>query len=373
MQLRDAVRVLRRAQGEGREAEARLVLLDLAERQEVRPRQPAALDEAAEGAAHELGIEHLVPGGHRRVRREHRRRAQPLDRLVRRQPLLLDELAHPLELEKRGVPFVQVEDGRLEAESSEDAHAADAEQDLLPQPVRAVAAVERVGDRPFRVPDDLGVDEVEGRAADSHTPNAQPHRHEVAVVVRELDLRRHGHELERQPARVGQWVVLGLPVLLVEPLAEVAATVEESDADEREAELRRRLEVVAGEDAEPAGVDGETLVEPELRGEVRHQEVRGAAAAAPPRLLAAVAREASLHPREPREVLRRERLREVVVGELGEKRGRVVLQLGEAPRLERVEEEPRLGDPREGEVASDLEECRTQRRAVVYLGHEAAP
>ena len=49
------------------------------------------------------------------------------------------------------------------------------------------------------------------------------------------------------------------------------------------------------------------------------------------------------------------------------------MQLGEAPRLERVEEEPRLGDPREGEVARDLEERRAQRRAVVYLGHEAAP
>ena len=37
VQLRDAVRVLRRAQRERREAEARVVLLDLAERQEVRP------------------------------------------------------------------------------------------------------------------------------------------------------------------------------------------------------------------------------------------------------------------------------------------------------------------------------------------------
>ena len=47
-----------------------------------------------------------------------------------------------------------------------------------------------------------------------------------------------------------------------------------------------------------------------------------------------------------------------------------MVQLGEASRLELLEEEPRLGDPREREVARDLEERRAQRRAVVYLGHE---
>ena len=38
----------------------------------------------------------------------------------------------------------------------------------------------------------------------------------------------------------------------VEPLAEVALGVEQADRDERHAEVGRRLEVVAGEDAEAA-------------------------------------------------------------------------------------------------------------------------
>jgi hypothetical protein len=50
-----------------------------------------------------------------------------------------------------------------------------------------------------------------------------------------------------------------------------------------------------------------------------------------------------------------------------------VVQLREAPRVERLEEDPRLRDPREREVACDLEQSRPQRRAVVYLGHESAP
>ena len=59
-----------------------------------------------------------------------------------RQSLLLHELAHPLELEERRVPLVQVEDRRLEAEPAQHADAADAEHELLPQPVLTVAAVE---------------------------------------------------------------------------------------------------------------------------------------------------------------------------------------------------------------------------------------
>ncbi len=198
---------------------------------------------------------------------------------ARRELLLLDELAHPLELEERRVSLVQVEDRRLEAEAAQHAHAADAEHELLPQPVLAVAAVERVGDvaRPVGVALDLRVEQVERDAADPHAPDAEPHRHELAVVVGELDDRSHRHELERQAARVVARVALDLPVVLVELLPEVAAAVEEADADERDAELRRRLEVVAGEDAEPAGVDREALVEPELRGEVGDEEIRAAA------------------------------------------------------------------------------------------------
>ena len=277
---------------------------DLPSASELLPPEAAALDEPAEGSSHELGIEHLVPGRHRRVRREDRGGAEPLERLVRRQALLLHELAHALELEERGVALVQVEDRRLEPEPAQHADAADTEQDLLPQPVRPVAAVEGLGDGPVRVSADLGVDQVEGRAADPHAPDAEPHRDELAAVVRELDHGSHRHELERQPARVGRRVVLDLAIVLVEPLLEVAAAVEEADPDERDAELRRGLEIVAGENAEPAGVDGEALVEPELRGEVGDEEVGRAAPAPPPRLLAAIARQAPLHARQPLQIVR---------------------------------------------------------------------
>ena len=52
------------------------------------------------------------------------------------------------------------------------------------------------------------------------------------------------------------------------PWREVAAAVEQPDADERHAELGRRLQVVAGKDAEPAAVDRQRLLDPELHREV---------------------------------------------------------------------------------------------------------
>ena len=86
------------------------------------------------------------------------------------------------------------------------------------------------------------------------------------------------------PAASGStgWYCLGLAAALVEPLPEVAAAVEQADADERDAELGRRLQVVAGEDAEPAGVDRQRLVDAELHAEVGDEHVVAAPVGALP-------------------------------------------------------------------------------------------
>ena len=54
----------------------------------------------------------------------------------------------------------------------------------------------------------------------------------------------------------------------VDRLAEVAVLVEEADADERHGHVAGGLDVVAGEDAEAAGVDAQALVEAVLGAEV---------------------------------------------------------------------------------------------------------
>ena len=51
-------------------------------------------------------------------------------------------------------------------------------------------------------------------------------------------------------------------------LAEVALGIEEADADEGQAQVAGLFAVVASEDAQATGVDGQRLVQAELGGEV---------------------------------------------------------------------------------------------------------
>ena len=90
---------------------------------------------------------------------------------------VVGELAEPLELQERGMPFVHVEDRRLDPERAQRAHAADAEHELLVDPVLAVAAVQRVGDlpRPVRVAVDVRVEEVERDPPDLRLPHLRSH------------------------------------------------------------------------------------------------------------------------------------------------------------------------------------------------------
>ena len=71
-----------------------------------------------------------------------------------------------------------------------------------------------------------------------------------------------------RPCGSSDGVVLLLPAVGATATAEVAGAVEQPDADDRHAEVGRRLEVVAGEDAEAAGVLRQHLGDAELRREV---------------------------------------------------------------------------------------------------------
>src|SRR4029077_2288641 len=125
-----------------------------------------------------------------------------------------------------------------------------------------------------------------------------------------------------------------------------------------------RLEMVAGEDAEAAGVDRQALVEPVLGGEIRDEEIVRQLAFLPPRSTLLLDRKTLLHTTEVHRVLRRQRPRQVVVGELREQRCRVVPKRAEAVRREVREERACTWCPAEREVARNLGERLAQRRSV---------
>ena len=116
---------------------------------------------------------------------------------------------------------------------------------------------------------DVGIEEEQRVAADRELPDARGNRSGAR-------LDRDGHRdalAERRPHRqramIDVDVVLVLPAVAIEALPEVALVVVQADADERNAEVRGALDVIAGQDAEAARIDRQRFVDAELRGEVR--------------------------------------------------------------------------------------------------------
>ena len=141
----------------------------------------------------------------------------------------------------------------------------DAEDDLLTEPVLFVAAVETIGHRNDvgRVSGNVGVEQVERDPSDIDTPDLHQRGHPG-----EVDLDDHIGLDDAECVRVDRFVSLFLPSVGVEALAEIALGIEQTDADEGHAEIRRCLEVIAGQNPEAAGVLRERFGDPELRGEV---------------------------------------------------------------------------------------------------------
>ena len=139
------------------------------------------------------------------------------------------------------------------------------------EPHLAAADVQDVGDRAIGlvVVGQVRVQEQDRDAADL----GDPHRHDqVATGQRNADLERFAIRVrgvqQRQPTDVVVRVGMLLVAVRVDRLAEVALAVQEPDPDERQGHVAGRLHVVAGEDAEAAGVDPERLVEAVLGAEV---------------------------------------------------------------------------------------------------------
>ena len=109
------------------------------------------------------------------MRREHHPLAHRLDSRVVRETSFAHRDADPLQREEAGVALVEVEHVDVEAEGAQRPIAADAEQELLSDPLLGAAAVEPVGDELVGrlVAVDLAVEEVQRHTADASLPDAR--------------------------------------------------------------------------------------------------------------------------------------------------------------------------------------------------------
>ena len=168
-------------------------------------------------------------------------------------------------------PSLRCQTAGARLERPDGAHATDAQDELLVEAHLAAADVQDVGDRPVgvRVLGDVRVEQEDRHAPDLGDPDG-----DEQVAPGQLDGDGQGQPgrvldaAERQPRQVVVGVVVLLVAVGVDRLAEVALAIQQPDADRRQGHVAGRLHVVAGEDAETAGVDAERLVEAVLRAEV---------------------------------------------------------------------------------------------------------
>jgi hypothetical protein len=360
VELRDRVGGARGPEREHGHAEGLplVVRLDPTQREEVVERHAELAEVAVQGVIHQVGREPIVSRFHRGVGGEDASLAGLTQRFGQR-PATGHALARQLERQERRVPLVDVEDGGLDPERAEQAHAADAEQGLLHDPCRAVAAVDPQRQVPvvLLVLRAVRVEQVDDAATYVHAPCLEQdaaHRdvelthHDVAVRVE--------HGLERQELGIEQRVVLGLPGVLADRLLEVALAVEEAHPRKTEPEVARRLGVVAGEDPEAAGGDGKALVQAELGAEVGDGVAHelGRVPGRPGVLLAEVTLQpAQRAPDPPGEVRVLQPHVQLVLGDLVQHRDRVVIEVLPPTRGELLEDLLRVLIPGPPEVPGE--------------------
>ena len=202
--------------------------------------------------------------------REDAVRADTCERIFQRHALG-HESAGALDQQERGVAFVEVPDGRLDAQGLKSPDAPGAEHQLLVEAHLTAADVKDVCDRSvgLGIVRDVGVQKQHRHATHLDQPDGG-----VEVPVRQFD--RDGQRFpvlaedaqDRQPGQIEVWIGVFLMPVGIDCLPEVAALVQQPDTDERHGHVAGGLDVVAGEHAQAARVDAHAFVEAVLRAEV---------------------------------------------------------------------------------------------------------
>ncbi len=170
--------------------------------------------------------------------------------------------------------FVEMEHGRLQAQRTDGAQAADAEDHLLPNTRGLVAAIQAIADVAIgrRVLRTVRIEQIDRHAPDLRLPHARAH-----VAPGDADRDRQpiavtgANRLDRQVARVVVAILGVLNAVVVDRLLEVALPVKQAYGDEIHALVARCLAMVAGEHTQAARIDREALVESILGAEVGDQ------------------------------------------------------------------------------------------------------
>ena len=370
VQRRHRVGAARQLQREDRHAEpfVRIGRVDASERQQLVRAHAHGGAQRAEVLVDQRRREAIVARRHRRVRREHDLRRDSAQRFGGADAFGRHALARQLERGKRAVSLVEMDDTRRDAERRQRLDPAHAKQQLLADADAIVAAVQPRCQAAILglIAVDVGIEQQERVSADGQLPHARDERARARVDAdRDRLAARVYRRLERQQRAVDVAVVLLLIARQIESLREISLVVVQPDADERNAEIGRRLDVIAGEDAEAARVDRNRFVQAELGREIRdgsrpeHARV--------PRAPRARRREVLLHAavRVVDAAVQHERRRALFEQRgryLPEQRDGIVIERAPQRRIERAEEARRVVIPAPPHVARERLQPLVRRR-----------
>ena len=226
---------------------------------------------------HHLHREPVDAGGHRGVGGEHRAGPHHGQRGVEIQPASTSSRMRSTPRNPAWPSFMWNTSGAGKpfdgGERADRPYAADAGQDLLLDAVLLVAAVEPVGDRR------AGRDRSPGcrnpaaatefdRPARSRPAPAAARMSGIASSTSTGSPACVGEQPQRQSLRIQRRVVLVLPAVGGQRLPEVARAVVQAHRDQRQAQVRRGLQVVSGQDPQAAGIVRQHLGNAELHREV---------------------------------------------------------------------------------------------------------
>ena len=162
-------------------------------------------------------------------------------------------------------------DGWVQPQGAQDPHTADAQHKLLADAHFVVAAIEPGAQFPVlgRVALHIRVHQIERDAPDLNAPDFRIDRASRQVHVDQHRLALGIHSRGGGDFREVELLVEGfLGSVAGDALGEVALGIEKAHADERQAQIAGLFAVVAAENTQTATVDGQGLVQAELRAEI---------------------------------------------------------------------------------------------------------
>jgi len=206
--------------------------------------QVDAVSKARHRFREEVGLKVIVTCHDRRMRGKDAPLLHPLFRLFKR-VAFVETFVQQLQHEERTVPLVGVVHVRFDAERTQHANAADAEDELLPDALVVAALVEsaRKGTKLLRVGFEVGVEQVEVRLAEGNPPGPD-------LNGLRGDAHRDGDRIAAAAARDEGDRMLGriknrigglLPPLGVERLSEVALPQKQTNGREGQSEVGGRF------------------------------------------------------------------------------------------------------------------------------------